>query len=109
MKKPVKEIVITENRAYLTDMEGNDALMASSEDTKIQVQRYASASLPLLFRKAVYIIENDESSRNVIEAMKFVKTLADGDTQAKSVESFAKRVSDKDLVEALSGDLEEIE
>jgi len=102
-KKPA--IVVVDQETYLKDLEGNDALLQSQEEIKGQVQRHATASLPTLYARAMAIVKHSKNEKVTLEAMKFIKSLSDGETIAKTVNRAAKKFSDSELLEELDGEI----
>lgn len=95
--------VVNDATHHLLDFDGNAALNRAPEDLKQEVQTYAIASLPEIMRKMVFIVMNSKSNKDIIEAAKFVKSIADGEIKAKSINEMAKKWSDEELGEVLNG------
>lgn len=101
-------IVKVDNESSLYDLDGNDALLQAPEDVRDHVKKFAIATLPKLYVKALALVENGKNEKTVLEAMKFIKSLADGEVKGKQINAFAK-VSDKDITDILSssGDIQD--
>ncbi len=89
------------DRPTLVDFEGNDALSQSPDDIKHQIQRYSTAALPALLQKALTIALSSKNEKNVLEAIKLIKTFSEGQFAEKAIEGQAKRLSDSEIIEKL--------
>ncbi len=89
------------DRPTLVDFEGNDALSQSPDEIKHQIQRYSTAALPALLQKALTIALQSKNEKNVLEAIKLIKTFSEGQFAEKVVEGQAKRLSDSELLQKL--------
>ena len=89
------------DRHTLTDLEGNDALSQSQDEIKHQIQKYSTAALPALLQKALSIALNSKNEKNVIEAIKLIKTFSEGQFAEKVIEGQAKRLSDSEILKKL--------
>lgn len=108
MSPPKKSIVLVDE-VYLKDFDGTDATLQSQDDIKAKAQSIATAALPTIVGRAIEIVKASKNERNVIEAMKFLKTLSDGEVKAKQIEGAVKKFSNDELLNALEGEIEDVE
>lgn len=104
-----KNQVVLVDEAYLKDFDGADALVVSQDELKAKAQQVATASLPTLIARAVQIVKNSKNDLAVINAMKFIKSISDGEVRGKQVDGMAKKLSDTDLLNTLEGQYEDVE
>jgi hypothetical protein len=104
-----KNSIVLVDEAYLKDFDGGDALILPQDEVKAKVQHVATASLPTLLDRAIQIVKCSPSEKTVIEAMKFIKSLSEGETKAKQVEGLAKKLTDDQLLKELDGQYEDVE
>lgn len=104
-----KTAMVLVDEAYLKDFDGGDAMVLPQDDIKAKVQHVATASLPTLLERAIKIVKTSQSEKSVIEAMKFIKTLSEGEVKAKQVEGIAKKLTDEQLLNTLDGQYEDVE
>lgn len=56
---------------------------------------FANAALPTALRKALHIVTTSKNSKDILEAAKFIKLIADGDAVPyKTINAVAKKLSD---------------
>lgn len=101
--------IVLVDEVYLKDFDGSDAMLKDQDSMKAKVQSVATAALPTLLAKAIEIVKSGKNNRDAIEAMKFIRSLSDGETKGKTVESIAKKLSNDDILETLDGQFEDIE
>lgn len=89
----------------LLDIEGRPALEQSPVEIQRQVHRYAVAAMPELFRKSMVLIRTSKNEKTVVEAMKFVQSLAQGRISDKAVKSIAAKLTDGEIEKELEGEL----
>lgn len=94
-------VEFTFDRPVLVDLDGNDALSQSQDEIKYQVQRFATAALPALFQKALFVALKSKNEKNVLEAIKLIKTFSDGEFKEKAIEGQAKKLSDDEILKKL--------
>lgn len=88
----------------VTDFDGNDALLKDELELKQQVQHFAQSAMPEILRKALQIVSSSTSAKDVIQASKFIKSIADGQVpKAKVINGIVKKLSDVDLNTELQG------
>jgi len=106
MAKAKEVAVIAVDKPFLTDLNGNDAMLQSPAVIRQQVQNAALASLPEIYLRAMKFVKESKNEKTVLEAMKFIHQLGAGEIKAKHVESVAKQLSDAEILEKLSKDFE---
>lgn len=104
-----KTSIVLVDEAYLKDFDGGDAMVLPQDEIKAKVQHVATASLPTLLERAINIVKNSDSEKSVIEAMKFIRSLSEGEVKTKQIEGLAKKLTDEQLLNALDGQYEEVE
>lgn len=104
-----KTSIVLVDEAYLKDFDGGDAMVLPQDEIKAKVQHVATASLPTLLERAIQIVKSSDSEKSVIEAMKFIKSLAEGEVKAKQVEGLAKKLTNEQLLNTLEGQYEDVE
>lgn len=103
-----KRSVVTEQTPVVRDLSGYDAMSRDPAQLRLEVQNFANACLPQALRKALYIVQNSKSAKDIMQAAKFIKSVADGkQVQARAVNSVVKKFTDEQLNTALSGSEDE--
>lgn len=87
-----------ENGIVLKDFEGGNASLAPPHDIRLAVQRASIAALPEIWMKAYNLMNTSENEKVVLEAMKFLSSLATGDLKAKHIDGIAKTISNEELL-----------
>jgi hypothetical protein len=104
-----KNSIVLVDESYLKDFDGSDAMALPQDEIKAKVQHVATASLPTLLERAIQIVKTSDSEKSVIEAMKFIRSLSEGETKAKQVEGMARKLTDEQLLNTLDGQYEDVE
>lgn len=97
------EVVKLDRAPVLVDLDGNDALAQDGDTVKRSVKKFATAALPLLLVRALNIVQHSKGKdREIMEAMKFIRSLADMSVTARQVKGQMERLSDEELAEVLT-------
>lgn len=102
-KKPKDVIVVQTDRPTLIDLNGNDALLLSSPELRTQVQRAAIATMPVVYTRTLHIIRTSKNEKCVLEAMKFMKDLSEGEISAKNIDAAVRSMTDEEILSKLEG------
>lgn len=102
-------MVVIDNEVHLLDLNGDDPFLKSEQELLAQVQRHSVASLPFLYSRAMGICKYSKNEKSVLEAMKFIKSLADGKHTEKHVDSIAKKMTNDELEKELANGFEDQE
>lgn len=97
IKMGPKEIVVPNDETFLTDFEGNDALLQEPENLQISIQRYATATMPILYARALQLVQHSKNERTVLAAMDFIRKLSEGPLKARTIDAITKTMSDEDI------------
>lgn len=106
---PKVEQIVAVDRPSLTDLDGNDALLVAPPEIRAQVHRAAIASMPLVYRTALAILTKSKNEKMVIEAMKFLRELSEGEISAKSIDAAVKTLTDEEILAKLDGRFEDVD
>jgi hypothetical protein len=94
--------IVATDRPFLTDVDGTDAMVKDTQVLKDNVVRFATAALPEILRKCIFIATNSKNEKSVIEAAKFIKSVSDGQVSGKAIEAATKKYSNEQIAEVLS-------
>jgi len=103
MAKKTEQMVAVD-KPLLTGFDGGNAMLQSPEDNRQQAQSFALAALPMALRLAVFMLQHSKNEKTQLEAMKFIKTVADGEIKPKDISRAVKSYTDEELAEVLSGE-----
>lgn len=103
----ISPLIKNEYEPLATDFSGSDAMSRNPAQLKQEVTEFAIRVMPEVLRKCALIVQTSKSNKDIIEAAKFIKLVADGQLpKSKTVNGIVKRMNDADLSADLEGQIE---